>query len=72
MNSEIKHPRQDEIAELLGKAEQLVQNNLKSCLSCGFFREKNGETCTAYPGPPARPPARVIAFGCPAYEFIPF
>ncbi len=69
MNSEIKHPREDEIAELLGKAEQLVQNNLRSCLSCGFFREKD-EACTAYNN--QRPPARVIAFGCPTYEFIPF
>lgn len=49
----------------------------QSCLSCHFFDEdgrKSGEKeqCTAYK---ERPPARVIAFGCPNYsdaDDIPF
>lgn len=68
MSSEIIHPRINEISELLTKAEKLVQTNLASCLSCGFFVEKT-ENCNKFGG---RPPARVIAFSCPAYEFIPF
>jgi hypothetical protein len=36
-----------------------------SCLSCVTFNEER-ELC-GQSNPPARPPARVIAFGCPAY-----
>lgn len=36
----------------------------KSCLSCDHFNE-GLEQCTLYK---ARPPARVIAFGCPSYS----
>ena len=37
---------------------------LRSCLSCDNFTEAT-ETCRLYN---ARPPARVIAFGCGAYS----
>lgn len=51
------------------KPETLVQ----SCLTCDFFKEKE-EVCTKYNN--QRPPARIIAFGCPTYaninEDIPF
>lgn len=43
----------------------------QSCLSCVTFREES-EWCVKYN---ARPPARVIAYGCPGYfdeEEIPF
>lgn len=50
---------------------------VKSCLSCDSFNEQmelcNNPKVTLTP---ARPPARIIAFGCPAYnnidEDIPF
>lgn len=41
----------------------------RTCLTCDHFKEKS-ETCQLYM---KRPPARVIAFGCPAYiNEIPF
>lgn len=50
------------------KVSELIEELKKSCLTCGHFVEKT-ETCSLYN---MRPPARVIAFGCPAYDFIPF
>lgn len=42
---------------------------LRSCLTCDMFKEQE-EQCTVYS---ARPPARIIAFGCNRYiEEIPF
>lgn len=38
----------------------------KSCLTCEHFNEAQ-EKCEADPQR-RRPPARVIAFGCPSYE----
>lgn len=38
----------------------------KTCLNCKRFNEER-ELCTLCT-PPARPPARVIAFGCPSFE----
>lgn len=35
-----------------------------SCISCVHFKEKQGEICNLYK---MRPPAKVIAFGCPSY-----
>lgn len=49
-----------------------VRCEVPSCLNCQWFKEKDGELCTKLPTP-ARPPARVIAYGCDAHEFdIPF
>lgn len=49
-----------------------VRCNVPSCLNCMWFREHKGEVCEKLPTP-ARPPARVIAYGCDAHEFdIPF
>lgn len=42
------------------------------CPNCSHFDEKN-ELCTAAKPAPARPPARVIAFGCEYFlDVIPF
>ncbi|WLJ71057.1 hypothetical protein [Sphingomonas phage Kimi] len=37
---------------------------MRSCIACDHFLEQT-EQCTKYG---ARPPARVIAFGCPSFE----
>lgn len=42
----------------------------RTCITCCYFNDKT-ETCE-YVKPPARPPAQVIAFGCPEYELLPF
>lgn len=39
----------------------------QSCLNCIHFRESAGEICGLYK---ARPPARIIAFGCPSYDDV--
>ena len=49
-----------------------ARRNRRTCVHCGHFSQQ--ETCTRAT-PPMRPPARVIAFGCPAFEdkdLIPF
>lgn len=38
----------------------------KTCVNCKQFNEDK-ELCLVC-NPPSRPPARVIAFGCPAFE----
>lgn len=38
----------------------------KTCINCKRFNEDK-ELCSLCT-PPSRPPARVIAFGCPAFE----
>ena len=40
---------------------------LKSCITCDHFNEPN-ETCKISNN--MRPPARIIAYGCPKYESI--
>lgn len=40
---------------------------VKSCISCDHFRE-DIEVCNKTLPVAMRPPARVIAFGCPAWE----
>lgn len=47
-----------------------ITNQIPTCLNCQWFDE--GSEACRYAGANARPPARVIAFGCPAYEGIPF
>lgn len=60
------------LQEVIGEAMAAVNAGpAPSCLTCVHFREHDGELCAlAY----KRPPARVIAEGCPAYEHddIPF
>ncbi len=44
-----------------------------SCINCNFFKEREGEICTAVAPFNARPPARVIAYGCSQHSSeIPF
>lgn len=40
---------------------------MQSCISCRRFDEK-AETCKLAPPPNNRPPARIIANGCPQYD----
>jgi hypothetical protein len=68
MTSEIMHPRLEDISGLLDKATKMINTACKSCITCGHFVEKT-EICSLYN---ARPPAKVIAFACPSYDFIPF
>ena len=49
------------VQELLEQADCF-----RTCLSCIHFKEAD-ELCVVS-NPPARPPARIIAFGCPAYQ----
>lgn len=39
----------------------------RSCLNCINFRETSGELCGLAM---QRPPARIIAYGCPQYEDV--
>lgn len=61
--------REQFIAELGQAIAQRVESTLHTCLNCEHFSEKT-ELCGLYN---ARPPARVIANGCPSHEWaIPF
>ena len=59
--------RETEIAAALRdcgrQVAQAVVANLETCLTCAHFDEAT-ETCALAK---ARPPARVIAYGCPQY-----
>jgi hypothetical protein len=61
------------LVELLSPAiYHALHSGTRTCLTCDHFREHKGEVC-GIANPPQRPPARIIAFGCPAYENeIPF
>lgn len=51
--------------------EDMTNYPFKTCIKCDNFDEKN-ELCKLYN---ARPPARIIAFGCEQYkddDWIPF
>lgn len=72
--TEGKAQRDSEMAEALrALAKEVgvqVDAKVRSCLTCTHFDEAS-ETCTMAGG--SRPPARVIAFGCPAHNCpIPF
>lgn len=43
-------------------------DRLPTCMTCLYFDEQT-EMCTRYN---ARPPARVIAYGCPDHDSLPF
>lgn len=48
-----------------------VSGLIHSCLTCAHF-EEGTETCNVVT-PPLRPPARVIAYGCPSWmDPVPF
>lgn len=51
------------MAKALGKA---VNDGRRTCVHCGYF-DQPSEVCTFYV-PASRPPAKVIAFGCPSFE----
>lgn len=56
-------------------ASELRQGNLfRTCINCTFWGENSSikeEVCTKYDN--KRPPAKVIAYGCPSHEDeIPF
>lgn len=42
----------------------------RTCLTCCYFNDKTEECELVKPS--MRPPAHVIAFGCPKYELLPF
>jgi hypothetical protein len=54
--------------ELLGVLQQVMEEAelTSTCLNCKRFDEAT-ETCGQV-HPPVRPPARVIAFGCPQFD----
>lgn len=58
------------IDKAIGALALAVREGRRCCITCAYFDSK-AETCTAAK-PAARPPAEVIAFGCPAYELFPF
>jgi len=71
----IRHKIRDDVARTLrqhiDKALATPGGAVVSCLSCAEFDEPN-EQCRKHS---ARPPARIIAFGCPDYfdfDEIPF
>lgn len=47
------------------QVEQALFRARRSCLTCEAFCEKT-ETCDHAPG--QRPPARIIAYGCPLWD----
>lgn len=60
----------DAIAEkLTAGISQVLYSMTKTCLTCDHFNEPQ-EQCTLYK---QRPPAKIIAFGCPSYvNEVPF
>lgn len=50
----------------------IVYERRRCCVTCTHFNQRD-ELCM-HARPPARPPARVLAYACPAYESddIPF
>jgi hypothetical protein len=71
-----RHDSNDTLGNMIRCALALThatsEEVVKSCLSCEFFNEQS-EGCRKANG--ARPPARVIAFGCESYldkDVIPF
>ena len=73
-NDEGMRMRENNIAvELRRLAHEVgagIQRASRSCVGCLYFDERHGEVCTLAK---ARPPARIIAFGCESWEQdIPF
>ena len=51
------------------QAIETLKQRLPCCPNCFNFNVKT-EVCELAPG--ERPPARIIAFGCPAFDYCPF
>lgn len=65
----MNNPRFVTIQQFIERVETNIEASLKTCLNCEFFEERT-ELChnqTNCPQYPARPPARIIAFGCDRY-----
>lgn len=61
------------LSETLSKSiDDSLRRSIMCCVNCSHWDDKN-ELCTAAKPAPARPPARVIAFGCEYFlDVIPF
>ena len=55
--------------DFIARIQRLVEQEAPSCCTCAFFSESE-ELCTKIQ-PAARPPARVIAYGCEAWLLDP-
>lgn len=61
----------DAIKKMAKAVGQAVVDGRRTCVHCVYF-DQVAEQCVYY-SPAMRPPAQVIAFGCPAFEQdIPF
>lgn len=61
---------EDAATSIAGSFVKVVEQAITTCVVCDHWNQQ-AETCTKFNG--MRPPARVIAFGCPAFENeIPF
>lgn len=56
----------EERRQLVKLAVDNLKSAMQTCLNCEHFSEQR-EICLTYN---QRPPARVIAFGCPAFRYI--
>lgn len=67
-----RHALIDDMANEVGRVvKQHLADSTKTCINCDYFAEQR-ELCTMVK-PNARPPARIIAFGCEMFtETIPF
>lgn len=61
-------PTQKFKADIVALLQEVMEEAdiFKTCINCKNFREEALELCVLSV-PPSRPPARVIAFGCPAF-----
>lgn len=53
------------IDALVGEVARVVREKRKCCITCVYFNNET-EGCVLADG--ARPPARVVAYGCPKYD----
>jgi hypothetical protein len=64
----IKAATQRALLQIIATDQTLREDVFHTCLSCFNWEDKE-EICMLYK---QRPPARIIANGCPSYEDIPF
>lgn len=61
----------DEYMQLL-TVKLVEQRIITPCVNCDYFDEPS-ELCSKFAGDPARPPARILATGCPMWrDTLPF